>query len=136
MQVHLKKPVEVTVKGDIVESEFLNIPDPSRSNLEDLAIMQQIASKTFTELANMANTVNQNQSKSDKDEEEEKMTADDAISFLKMAGVYKNAIEAFDVFLIKHASFDDTKVKKATLDRIDLDDYINALGEYFAGFCF
>jgi hypothetical protein len=136
LQVHLKTPVEITVNGQIEQSQFLNIPKPSRAIIHDSANLSQIGASVMVALASM----NQNQSSEAKetptDDGKDGFDADTALMLLKMSGKYKEAILAFDNFLLKHAFFDEQKVQSGSLNRMDLKDYNNALGEYFGKYCF
>jgi hypothetical protein len=133
MQIHLKKSVEITVNGQVENSEFLNIEDPCRGNLEDFATLSEIASAALmTAQSLLANMPKQEAKQSDS----EGFDANTALMMLKMGGKYKEAIKAFDLFLLKYGKFDETKVQSGSLSRIDLKDYDRALGGYFAENCF
>jgi hypothetical protein len=132
MQLHLTKPIEISVNGKIESSEFLNIEEPNRGNLKDVAELQEIA------LAALLNVQKNAQAPDTKEQTGEASAFDEkqALMILKMGGKYKEAIEAFDAFLAKYAKFDDMQAKSGTLARLDVVDYNKALGGYFSNFCF
>ncbi|MCW8930900.1 MAG: hypothetical protein OQL19_11750 [Gammaproteobacteria bacterium] len=133
MQIHLKKPVEITVNGKVENSEFLNIEEPNRGNLEDFATLSEIASAALmTAQSLLVNMPKQEAQESNSDG----FDTNTALMMLKMGGKYKEAIKAFDIFLLKYGKFDETKVQSGSLNRLDIKDYDKALGGYFAENCF
>ena len=132
MQIHLKTPIEVSINGQMQPSEFLNIEAPCRNNITDVAELQEIASAALM----AAQALFANRTTEAQNTDDAKFDGATAIMMLKMGGKYKDAIKAFDAFLLKYGTFDEVKVQTGTLSRIDLQDYESALGRYFAEYCF
>ena len=133
MQYHLKTPVEITIKGEFENSEFLNIEDPNRGNIKDVSRIMEIATSA---LVGVQKSVTAQADDSARQEEDEAMDGSQAVMILKLGGKYSESIEEFDKLLLKYGTFDDAKVQASTLNKMDLVDYNGALGEYFANFCF
>lgn len=133
MQYHLKTPVEITIKGEFENSEFLNIEDPNRGNIKDVSRIMEIATSAMVGVSKSGITQSDD-SKNQNDEEE--MDGSSALMILKLGGKYREAIVEFDKLLLKYGKFDETPAQQSTLDKMDLKDYDGILGEYFAGFCF
>lgn len=133
MQVHLITPIEISVNGQVEKSEFLNIEVPNRGNIADVAELQEIASSALMVAKSLFGTV---EGKEEVQDEGAGIDASTAIMMLKMGGKYKESIKAFDAFLLKYGKLDDHTLKSGSLSRMDLKDYENALGGYFAAHCF
>lgn len=133
MQIHLTTPIEISVNGQIEKSEFLNIEVPNRGNIADVAELQEIASSALMAAKSLFGTV---EAKEEAQSEGTGIDASTAIMMLKMGGKYKESIKAFDAFLLKYGKLDDHALKSGSLNRMDLKDYENALGVYFADYCF
>lgn len=134
MQYMLKKAVSVTVDGQPTDSEVLNIEDPNRGNLEDVSKIMEIAASAMVSAA--SNSAPANGNTPEPSEDDGVIDGKQALMLLKLGGKYSEAIKAFDKFLLKYAKFDEVKVETGSLSRMDLKDYNNVLGEYFANFCF